>query len=76
MPEVGPVADVSPAPEPSGEPTARAGRRATGWDLLGLSVTALGMLGIRQVAVVAIAAPLGQSRRVFLVAAVVGAVVS
>jgi hypothetical protein len=76
VPEVGPVADVSPAPEPSGEPTARAGRRATGWDLLGLSVTALGMLGIRQVAVVAIAAPLGQSRRVFLVAAVVGAVVS
>ena len=76
MPEVGPVADVTRAPEPSGEPTARAGRRATGWDLLGLSVTALGMLGIRQVAVVAIAAPLGQSRRVFLVAAVVGAVVS
>lgn len=47
----------------------------TGWDLLGVSLTALGMLGVQQAAAFVIGTPLGKSR-VFIVAAAVSAAVS
>jgi hypothetical protein len=72
---VAPSHDIAPGPGSSSEPDARPGRRATGWDLLGVSLTALGMLGVRQVATFVIGTPLGESR-LFIVAAAVAAAVS
>jgi hypothetical protein len=72
---VAPSHDIAPGPGSSSEPDARPGRRPTGWDLLGVSLTALGMLGVRQAATAVIGTPLGESR-VFIVAAAVSAAVS
>jgi hypothetical protein len=68
--------DLAPAPESLGQPTARPGRRATGWDALGVCLTSLGMLGVRHAATVAIDTSLGHSQPLFAVAAVVSAVAS
>jgi hypothetical protein len=55
---------------------AHPGRRVTGWDLLGVALTALVMLGVRHAATVAIGTHLGHSRPLFTVAVAATAAVS
>jgi 4-amino-4-deoxy-L-arabinose transferase-like glycosyltransferase len=73
--EVAPLDEIAPGPESSRPPDAPSGRRATGWDLLGISLTTLAMLGVRHAATVAIGTPLGESR-LFDVAAAASATAS
>lgn len=74
-PEVKRLDNVAPGAE-TPRADAHSGRRVAGWDLLGMSLTALVMLGVRYATTVAIGTPLGHSRRLFIVAVAVTAAVS
>jgi hypothetical protein len=61
-PEPAPYDEITRGQEALREPIGHGRRRATAWDLLGISLATLGMLAVNGVATRAIGTPLGHSR--------------